>query len=469
MTSIPQNPQLIKNLDKLIAAHRPIFGQERVYQRIKALIYAVLFGFGRMTLTQLLMPLGLIASNWSAWYRLFSRGRFDADQASAVLFEEVLQAFGEDEVLVVGGDGTQTPRTSRRIEGTGFLKCGRTPPFKVGIHRAQRWFNFSIFLPMVNGFSRALPLLWLPCFTQKSYRIQTVAYKEWQTAVISLNWLQHQLERVGQTTRTILMLGDGSYDNLNLWKHLPDGVTLLVRSAKNRVLYFMPDDHMHKNRKYGERAPTPQQIWQQRAGWQRVRLTIRGQQRRFTYRCIGPVLRKGASNRPLFLIVVRGQVYTKHGRKRYRKPIPYLVNASPNDAGQWGLPLPLNTLLEWAWQRWELEVCHRELKSNLGLGQMQGWNPTGAVCFVRWLVWCYSLFLLAGYRTWGLFNAPAVPTRWWRGSHRWSFNTLWRSYRAALWTQHQFQPLNALTTYDWAEKTSRIRGLKNSLFGSSRI
>ncbi len=74
MTSIPQNSQLIKNLDKLMAAHRPIFGQERVYQRIKALIFAVLFGFGRMTLTQLLIPLGLIAGNWSAWYRLFSRG-----------------------------------------------------------------------------------------------------------------------------------------------------------------------------------------------------------------------------------------------------------------------------------------------------------------------------------------------------------------------------------------------------------
>lgn len=469
MTSIPQNHDLIKNLEDLIGVHRGIFGQDRVYQRVKALVFAVLFGFGRMTLTQLLMPLGLIAGNWSAWYRLFSRGRFDADQASEVLFEEVLKEFDADDVIVVGGDGTQTPRTSQKIEGTGFLKCSRNPPFKVGIHLAQRWFNFSIFLPIANGFSRALPLLWLSCFTKKSHRTQTIAYKEWETAVISLNWLKNQLKRVGQESRQILMLGDGSYDNLNLWKHLPNGVTLFVRSAKNRVLYFMPDATMHKNRKYGERAPTPQQVWQQRDGWLRVRLTIRGRHRRFAYRCIGPVLRKGASHRPLFLIVVRGQVYTKHGRKRHRKPIPYLVNAIQNEMGQWVLPLPINTLLEWAWQRWELEVCHRELKSNLGLGQMQGWHPTGTITFVRWLVWCYSLFLLAGYRTWGLFNAPTVPTQWWRGSQRWSFNTLWRSYRTALWTQHNFQPIQALITYDWHEKTSRWRALKNAIFSATRI
>ena len=469
MTSIPQNPQLIKNLEELISAHRGIFGQERVYQRIKALIFAVLFGFGRMTLTQLLMPLGLVAGNWSAWYRLFSRGRFDADQASAVLFDEVLKEFGEDDLIVVGGDGTQTPRTSRKIEGTGYLKCGRTPPFKIGIHLAQRWFNFSIFVPMVDGFSRALPLLWLPCFTQKSHRVQTIAYKEWENAVISLNWLKAQLKRVGREAQPVLMLGDGHYDHLNLWKHLPEGIILFVRSAKNRVLYFMPEETMHKNRKYGERAPTPQQVWQQRDGWLRTRLTIRGHRRRFAYRCIGPVLRKGASHRPLFLMVVRGQVYSKHGHKRHRKPVPYLVNAVLDDTGQWVLPLPIDTLLEWAWQRWELEVCHRELKSNLGLGQMQGWNPTSAVTFVRWLVWCYSLFVLAGYRTWGLFNAPPVPTRWWRGTRRWSFNTLWRSYRTAWWTQHQFQPLHALISTDWAEKESGWRALKNSIFSATRI
>ena len=149
--------------------------------------------------------------------------------------------------------------------------------------------------------------------------------------------------------------------------------------------------------------------------------------------------------------------------------MPFLVNAIQNQYGQWTLPLSIRVLLFWAWQRWELEVCHRELKSNLGLGEMQCWNPLAAILSVQWVVWCYSLFLLAAYRTWGLCDAPQVPTRWWRGSQRWSFNTLWRSFRAALWTDHDFQPLLALSSNDWAEKESLWRGLKNSIFGSTRI
>ena len=130
-----------------------------------------------------------------------------------------------------------------------------------------------------------------------------------------------------------------------------------------------------------------------------------------------------------------------HKRTR-RRPLPFLVNAVLNEAGQWALPLPPADLLFWAWQRWEVEVAHRELKSNFGLGNKQCWQPTAAVLSVQWSAWVYALLLLAGYRTWGLTGAPAVPTRWWQGSGRWSLNTLWRGYRAALWGNHQFHPID---------------------------
>ena len=44
----------------------------------------------------------------------------------------------------------------------------RTPPFMVGIHAAQRWFNGSWLIPQENGYSRAVPLRWMPAFTEKS-------------------------------------------------------------------------------------------------------------------------------------------------------------------------------------------------------------------------------------------------------------------------------------------------------------
>ncbi|MCB8981757.1 MAG: hypothetical protein H6657_30490 [Ardenticatenaceae bacterium] len=94
--------------------------------------------------------------------------------------------------------------------------------------------------------------------------------------------------------------------------------------------------------------------------------------------------------------------------------------------------MPVADLLFWAWQRWEVEVAHRELKSNFGLGNKQGWTPQAAILSVQWSAWVYALLLLAGYRSWGLTGAHAVPTRWWQGSGRGSLNTLWRGYRAAL-------------------------------------
>lgn len=130
----------------------------------------------------------------------------------------------------------------------------------VGIHAAQRWFNGSWLIPQENGYSRAVPLCWLLAFTETSQPETVEPLKEWQASVQFLNWLRVQFEHHKRPEQPILFVGDGHYDNLKPWQQLPDGVTMLARSAKNRVLYHLPDDTIHGNRKYGERAPSPQQI-----------------------------------------------------------------------------------------------------------------------------------------------------------------------------------------------------------------
>lgn len=464
MSTIPQNEELLKHLFGLIEAHRGIFKQERVYQRVVALVVAEVFVFARHTVTQLLMALGMTEQDWSAMYRVFSRRLFDYERASQVLFSETLKHIGKDEVYVVVGDGTQTPRSSHKMEGVGWLRNLRTPPFKVGIHLAQRWFNGSWLLPSEQGYSRALPLRWLPAFTEKSKPKVHAACKEWEAAVQFLRWVRDQLTLAGRGEQKVLLVGDGHYDNIQLWQQLPSKVILLARSAKNRVLWHLPDPQTHGNRKYGARALTPQQMWQQKQGWRKLNLHVRGKVRHLQVKVLGPVVRKPAANVPLFLIVVRGKNNT-HTR---REPLPFLVNAVRDAQGVWSLPLPLETLLFWAWQRWEVEVCHRELKSNFGLGNKQCFNPTAAVLSVQWSAWVYSLLLLAGYRTWHLTGAPAVPTRWWRGSSRWSLNTLWRAYRAAFWGQHDFHPLCAASPADWGEKERLLLALRNAVFASAR-
>lgn len=73
--TIAQNEELLKELEELIRAHRGIFKQERVYQRIYGLVYGKLAAFGRHTLSQMILVLGLVNEDWTAWYRIFNQGR----------------------------------------------------------------------------------------------------------------------------------------------------------------------------------------------------------------------------------------------------------------------------------------------------------------------------------------------------------------------------------------------------------
>lgn len=438
MTTIPQNHELLNQLTQLLQAHRHLFRQERVFQRVAMLLVAELVVFARHTVTQLLASIGRTEQEWSSWYRLFSQRRFPYDGASEVVMAETVKHVAADELYVVAGDSTQTRRSSAKMEGVGWLHNPQSPVFRRGIHLAQRWFNGSWLMPAENGYSRSVPLRWLPAFTAKSQPTTVAPCKEWEAAVAFLLWLQEQLSKLGRAAQLVLMLGDGHYDTIKLWQHLPAGIIMLTRSAKNRALWHLPGPGARKNRKYGERAPTPAAYWAERKGWRPLQLQVRGRPRHLQVKVAGPFLRKGAAERPLFLIIVRG----KHNKRTRRQPLPFLVNASQNLAGSWQLPLPVEQLLFWAWQRWEVEVAHRELKASFGLGDKQCWHPQAAILSVQWSAWVYALLLLAGYRCWGLTGGPAVPTRWWRGSGRWSLNTLWRSYRAALWGDHQFHPLD---------------------------
>jgi len=467
-STIPQNPELLKNFFTLLGEYRPLFKQKRTFLRVLQLVLGEIFVFARHTISQIIMALGHNEEDWTAWYRLFSRERFPYTAFRDLLLRQVLAKYGKGDLFVVAGDSTQTPRSSRKMEGSGWLRNLRTPPFMVGIHAAQRWFHGAVLLPEERSYSRALPLFWQPAFTEKSQPKAHEPGKEWEAALQFLNWLQAQFAQLGRAQQPLLMVADGAYDHLKLWQNLPAVVILLARSAKNRVLYRLPPaaSKQGRGRKplYGERAKSPQALWREKKGWHKLEITVRGKLRHLQYRLQAPVLRKGAAYTPLFLIVVRG----KSNAHTRREPLPFLVNAVQNENGAWILPLPIETLLFWAWQRWEIEVAHRELKSNFGLGEKQCWHPKAAVLSVQWSAWLYALLLLAGYRTWGLASPTPVPSRWWRGAPRWSLNTLWRAYRAGLWGEHEFRPLNRFTQGDWLEITDFFQALDNAVFASAR-
>jgi hypothetical protein len=459
---------LLTALAALLAAHRPAFRQQRPFQRMHLLALGHLFAFARHTLTQLLLALGLTTTDWSGWYRLFSTPRFAYDTLSRCFLHETLVHLPVDAPYVTVVDGVQIARQSRKMPGTAWLRDPRTPPFKPGAHRAQRFLHLAALLPVEQGYSRALPLRLLPAFPPKAIPAACPPQREWEAALAALTWVRTELDRAGREAQPLVSVGDGSYATAPVWAALPAGVTLLARCARNRALFALPPATPRRGRprQYGERRPTPATWLEEPAGWERTTLVVRGRQIPVRYRVEGPFVVKGAAQRPLYLLVVPG--VAGHGRRHRREPAFWLVSAQAHE-GRWRLPFPAAQLLAWAWQRWEIEVAHREMKSGFGMGEMQCWNARATVVSVQWQAWLYAVLVLAGYRAWGLTAATLRPAgRWWRGATRWSLNTLWRGYRQEIWGTQEFRALWTGTGVQWWEKGGWLAGMTNAVAGAAR-
>lgn len=441
-TSPPSPTPLLAALDSLLAAHRPAFAQQRIYARVVSLVFGSLFAFARHTLSQLLLVLGQGEHDWSATYRLFSQERIAYERLTHCFLGEYLQTVSATAPVVVAVDGLKLRRSSTTLEGTSWDKAPGTAPFKPGLCRTQRYSHLAGLLPQEEGYSRAVPVRIDPAFPPKAvFRGEPTPQKEWEAGRDQLDWLRRELDQAGRTEQEILAATDGNYDVCAFWTALPERVLLLTRTKRNRVLYALPQRHVGPGApaKYGERAPAPWQ-WLHGTGrpWTRVTLQVRGREITQRVQVHGPFLRDGMPALPLFLLVVGGSDRVVKGRRLRADPVFYLIQARQTEQG-WALPLPVETLLSWAWQRWEIEVCHRETKAGFGVGEMQSWATGATIRTTRWQVWTYAVLVLAAYRTWSLTGQPVRPGgRWWQGATRWSFNTLWRAYRAELWGRPEF-------------------------------
>lgn len=473
-----EQPALLAELQQLLARSRKAFGQERTYRRALALFVGELLTLGRHTVTQLLRSLGAIDEDWSAWYRLFSQPRFEEEEVGAHVVEETLVHVAAGAAYVTTLDSVVIPRTGMQVAGSSWWRGQKTAPFRRGLQRGQRFVEVAWLTPEEGSYCRAVPLRWLPAVTEKATPSVAKPLKEWEAGLAGLCWLRRELDRQGRTKQMLVSIADGNYDVQDIWKGLPERTVLIVRTARNRKLFALPKPPAGPREPgrpdlYGERLPTPGQFLQRRKrqDWNRLTITVRGQLRTLQYQVHGPCLLEGVPRRPLFLIVVRGQTYTTGKRKRrvrYRKPYFMLVNAVWRNSS-WQLPFPVAQLLFWAWQRWECEVAHREMKSALGIGEKQCWSKRAALAAVQWGVWTYALCVLAAYRAWGLSGGPKRRGAWYRQPRRWSFTSMWQAYRAALWGEAGFSPLAAQSLANWLKPELWRTGLGNALADPGRI
>lgn len=469
----PFSPSLSATWFALLGAYRPVVRQERVFVRLCALTVASVLALGRHTLSQLLVALGGAGWAWSAWYRLFNRSRLDVLAVQETLLTQLLPLLPRTGPIVTAVDATQLPRTSRRLPGCGWTVAPHTPKWRRGIHLAQRFVGLSALLPRsAQGDSRAVPLRWLLLRTAKTTPCGHEPERtERAGAAELLGWLRGQLDALGRGGQVLLVLGDGAYSTAPMLTALPARTLLWARCAKNRALYALPTYRRGpgRQRRYGERGPTPQETLHTAGGWHAYRFMVRGRAVTVTAKLTGPWLVRGAPFAPVRLVVVRGVERGKGTTHRQRDPQFFLVSVTVPTEDAWTLAVPLPELLAWAWQRWEVEVMHRELKSGVGLGEQQAWSANGVATVLPWLVWAYALLILAAYRTWG-YAPPPGPDRggWWR-PRRWAIGRVLQQARSECWHLGEFGPGWTRSPDTWAEITTWVTTQLPAVRGCRRL
>src|SRR5699024_10885913 len=97
--------------------------QPRVARRLMLLTVGLVLVSGRTMLSRVLLVMGWGDTDWSAAYRLVSRGRVDLEVLRREVVRRWLAQLGPRTPLVTVLDGTQLPRTGRRMPGAGLLRA----------------------------------------------------------------------------------------------------------------------------------------------------------------------------------------------------------------------------------------------------------------------------------------------------------------------------------------------------------
>lgn len=409
--------------------------QRRTALRALLLTLGLVLVSGRTMVSRILMVTGYVTTDWTAAYRVFAHARIDLASLRTQVTADWLALHDATAPAIVVVDGTQLPRTGQKIPGVGFTRHPRTPAWKPGIHRAQRWQGVSgLTPPTETGDCRTVPLWFEPAPPPGARQWpDRPATPEWQAAIDGIRWVRATLDTLEDRPRPLVMVGDGAYCGAPMWTALPPQTTLIARCARNRALSALPDpgDPPRRGRKrlYGTRGPTPQEQGADRARRQRCTIVVRGKTRHVVVRVSGPWVLKKAADHPLMLMTIGGIGRTTGKTTRQRDMMHFLVNAQMTPDG-WGLPYPIDALVMWVWQRWEVEVMHRELKSGWGLGDQQQWSPVAAVTVTQWVVWAYAVLILTGIAT----PPPVGQTRRWYRPRRWTPRDLTLTLRQELWT-----------------------------------
>jgi hypothetical protein len=405
---------------------RGVFPQQRTFQRGVRQALGSLVCLGRRCLTRIIWTNGGQNRSWSAEYFLHSRCPWEPQQ----LFQPILQralAFCPQRLVGVALDDTRLRKTGRTIPQAFYQRDPLSPPFHLNLVLGLRFLQASLLVPLHRNApvgTRALPIRFQEVSRvkrpgkkateemQRQYR-EAVKQKNLSRSFVDMGQqLRKELDQAGGRDKVLVLTGDGSFCNRTCFGEIPERSVLLVRARKDAKLCSRAPEG--SRRFYGVEKFTPEQVRQDESRpWKTTKIFYGGKRRKIRYKEVTRLLwQRGAQQRPLRLIVIAPTPYRKSKSKKlyYRDPA-YLLTSD--------LRSSLKQLLQIYFDRWQIEVNHREEKDTLGVGQAQLWNVTSVPRQPVLAVAAYSALLLASLLAFGAERGQAyAPLPKWRRNVR---------------------------------------------------
>jgi hypothetical protein len=419
---------LLEKLLQLLGDWAPAFCQGRTRERAIALALGLLCGLGRRTVTRAICFNNRQHQDWAADYKLFNRSRWDPRD----LFKPIIQTAGRQycpKHLVVGLDDTGIKRSGKKIESAFWQRDPLSPPFHVNLIFGQRFLQASLLAPLYRfdreSSPRGLPIRFAEVTPvrkpgKKATHEQKAAYRQAKrthnlsTAFVDmLRDLRQDFDSQGFALKSLLAVGDGSFCNKTTFRHSLDRTILITRARKDLRLCF--PDRSPGPRYYGSELFRPEEVYQDTSiPWKKTKIFHGSKFRRVRFKEVRQLLwQRGGGRRLLRLFVLAPTPYrkTKEGRLYYRQKAYLLCDDNE---------LAAKELLQAYFDRWQIEINHRDEKSILGVGQAQVWADLSVPRVPALMVATYSLMLLSALETYGpkrTTTYEALP-KWRRAARR---------------------------------------------------
>ena len=422
-------------LDLSATFHRPAFRSASVYRTVSKAVLGIVAGIATGTLTDVLTLDGQEGdSGYATVYHAFSRGHWDLPAVHQGTVKAALPLFEFEAPITAALDATTVEKTSQNLFGTRWCHDAAGPK---GIGVQLLWglplSHIALIVPTRSNFRATAVTVGLDLIpgkgkTKRRKRgergetepprkkgrptkeeaarkaLEPRLPKATEVGLEQIKRLRADLDALGARNRQLIVATDGAYINKTLLPNLPDRVSLVGRARRDAVLYAPSSN---EGCPHGDLLPTPETIAKDDSFPPTFgKFFYGGDLRDLKYKVLPhPVIWRFDKYHlgVLRLIVLMPIRYLGPSGKYQYNAYYYVLT---ND-----LSSPVELLIQAVLDRWQIEVLHRDLKHDIGLGKDQCRNPVSMARVPSMVAATFALIKVAALRLYGpnrsekVFNA----------------------------------------------------------------